>query len=57
MLVSGEGILRPFAYGAQGKRSALRGTAVPYNRGIADLHYGRSEGSMEVDGIRSGRLS
>lgn len=39
MLVSGEGILRPFAYGAQGKRSALRGTAVPYNRGMADLHY------------------
>ena len=39
MLVSGEGLLNPFAYGAQGKRSALRGTAVPYNRGIADLHY------------------
>ena len=39
MLVSGEGLLRPFAYGAQGKRSALRGTAVPYNRGIADLHF------------------
>ncbi|MDF1568919.1 MAG: DNA repair protein RecO C-terminal domain-containing protein [Spirochaetaceae bacterium] len=39
MLVSGEGILRPFAYGAQGKRSTLRGTAVPYNRGVADLHY------------------
>ncbi len=39
MLVSGEGLLRPFAYGAQGKRSVLRGTAVPYNRGIADLHF------------------
>lgn len=39
MLVSGEGLLSPLAYGAQGKRSVLRGTAVPYNRGIADLHY------------------
>lgn len=39
MLVSGEGLLTPLAYGAQGKRSVLRGTAVPYNRGIADLHY------------------
>lgn len=39
MLVSGEGLLTPLAYGAQGKRSVLRGTAVPYNRGIADLHF------------------
>jgi DNA repair protein RecO len=39
MLVSGEGLLNPFAYGAQGKRSALRASAVPYNRGIADLHF------------------
>ena len=39
MLVRGEGLLRPFAYGAQSKRSTLRGTAVPYNRGTADLHF------------------
>lgn len=39
MLVSGEGLVNPLAYGAQGKRSSLRGTAVPYNMGIADLHY------------------
>jgi len=39
MLVSGEGLLRPLAYGAQGKRSALRAAAVPFNRGVADLYY------------------
>jgi len=39
MLVSGEGLLRPLAYGAQGKRSALRASAVPYNRGVANLHF------------------
>ena len=39
MLVGGEGLLHPFAYGAQGKRSLLRSSAVPYNRGEAELHY------------------
>jgi len=39
MLVSGEGLITPLAFGAQGKKSPLRGTAVPYNQGIADLHY------------------
>jgi DNA repair protein RecO len=48
MLVSGEGLLRPFAYGAQGKRSALRASAVPYNRGTADLHYDASKDSWRL---------
>ncbi len=39
MLVSGEGLLRPLAYGAQSKRSVLRAAAVPYNRGMANLHF------------------
>ena len=39
MLAAGEGLIRPFAYGAQGRRSSLRASAVPFNRGVADLHY------------------
>ena len=39
MLVAGEGLIRPFAYGAQGRRSSLRAAAVPFNRGTADLHF------------------
>ena len=39
MLVAGEGLLRVLAFGAQGKRSGLRATAVPYNIGIANLHF------------------
>jgi recombinational DNA repair protein (RecF pathway) len=39
MLVKGEGLLRPLAYGAQGKRSGLRASAVPYNSGMANLHF------------------
>lgn len=43
MLVSGEGLLTPLAFGAQSRKSALRGTALPYNNGIANLYF---------DGIR-----
>jgi len=39
MLVKGEGLLRPLAFGARGKRSGLRASAVPYNTGMADLHF------------------
>ena len=39
MLVAGEGLIQPLAYGAQGRRSLLRAGAVPFNRGVADLHY------------------
>ncbi len=39
MLVAGEGLLRPLAFGAQGRRSSLRASAVPYNTGTANLHY------------------
>ncbi|OQX29391.1 MAG: DNA repair protein RecO [Spirochaeta sp. LUC14_002_19_P3] len=39
MLTAGEGLLRPIAYGAQSRRSALRASAVPFNTGIADMHY------------------
>ncbi len=39
MLVKGEGLLRPLAFGARGKRSGLRASAVPYNSGMADLHF------------------
>ena len=48
MLVSGEGLIRPLAFGAQGRRSALRGTAVPFNRGIADLHYDGAKNSWRL---------
>jgi len=44
MLVSGEGLIMPMAFGAQSKRSALRGAALPYNSGIANLHF---------DGVRA----
>jgi len=39
MLVSGKGLVDSLAYGAMSRRSALRSTALPYNRGIAELHY------------------
>ena len=39
MLVSGEGLLRPLAFGAQSRRSALRGSAVPFNSGLANLYH------------------
>ncbi|RKX73154.1 MAG: hypothetical protein DRP60_12415 [Spirochaetes bacterium] len=39
MLVKGEGLLRPLAFGARSKRSSLRASAVPYNTGMADLHF------------------
>lgn len=39
MLVAGEGLLRPLAFGAQSRRSALRASAVPFNTGVANLHY------------------
>lgn len=39
MLVSGKGLVDSLAYGAMGRRSALRSVALPYNRGIAELHY------------------
>ncbi len=48
MLVRGEGLLRPLAYGAQGKRSTLRASALPYNRGIADLHYDGAKNSWRL---------
>ncbi len=43
MLVAGEGLLRPLAFGAQGRRSSLRAAAVPYNTGMANLHYNGSK--------------
>ena len=39
LLVKGEGLLRPLAFGARSKRSTLRASAVPYNSGMADLHF------------------
>ncbi|RKX74809.1 MAG: hypothetical protein DRP49_05495 [Spirochaetes bacterium] len=48
MLVRGEGLLRPLAYGAQGKRSTLRASALPYNRGIADLHFDGAKNSWRL---------
>jgi len=39
MLVSGKGLVDSLAYGAMSLRSTLRSTALPYNRGIAELHY------------------
>ncbi len=39
MLVAGEGLLRALAFGAQGRRNSLRATAVPYNTGLANLHF------------------
>ena len=48
MLVPGEGVIRPLAFGAQGRRSSLRGTAVPFNRGDADLHYDGAKNSWRL---------
>ena len=39
MLVRGTGLIWPVAFGVSSRRSALRGAALPYNRGVADLHY------------------
>jgi len=39
MLVSGKGLVDSLAYGAMSRRSALRSAALPYNRGVAELHY------------------
>ena len=39
LLVRDEGLLRPLAFGARGKRSGLRASALPYNSGIAELHF------------------
>lgn len=39
MLVDGKGLVNPLAYGAISRKSALRSTALAYNRGIAELHY------------------
>ncbi|MCG8452317.1 MAG: DNA repair protein RecO [Spirochaetales bacterium] len=51
MLVKGEGLLHPFAYGAQGRRSSMRATAAPYNRGIAHLHYDGSKDRWRLTGF------
>ncbi len=48
MLVSGEGLIRPLAFGAQGRRSSLRGTAVPFNRGVANLHFDGAKNSWRL---------
>jgi len=39
VLVSGKGLVDSLAYGAMSRRSSLRNTALPYNRGVAGLHY------------------
>lgn len=39
MLVSGKGLINPLAYGATSRKSALRSSALPYNRGLAELSY------------------
>jgi len=39
MLTESEGLLRPVAFGARSRRSTLKGTAIPFNEGIASLHY------------------
>lgn len=48
MLVREEGLVRPLAFGAQGRRSALRASAVPYNRGIANLHFDGAKNSWRL---------
>jgi len=50
ILVNDKGLLHPLAYGAMSRRSALRSTALPYNRGIAELHY---DGSRKRWRLRS----
>lgn len=61
MLVAGEGILHPLAFGAQGKRSTLRASAVPFNVGLANLYYDGAKNrwrllafdpSEDYDGLR-----
>jgi len=39
VLVSGRGLVDSLAYGAMSRKSSLRSTALPYNRGTAELHY------------------